>query len=138
MAFAFTSLIAAFLAERISLRVGLFSLGPLILLGATSVIYWYFSELQGRGDLRFYFSVQAYCFLLLLFSFLLLPAYTRSADLAVAAGFYFIAMLLEHFDHQVFGFLHFVSGHTLKHLAASLSGFWIFRMLGLRHPLNPP
>jgi hypothetical protein len=138
MTIAFTSLIAAFLSERISLRGGLLALAPLLVLGASSVVYWYTSELRGHGDLRFYFSVQAYSFLLLLlFSFLLSASYSRSFDLATAGGFYFVAMLLEHFDRQIYSVLgHLVSGHTLKHIAASLSGYWILRMLKLRRPLN--
>jgi hypothetical protein len=138
MTIAFTSLIAALFAERISLRGGLFALCPLVLLGISSVFYWRLTELQGLGDLRFYFSVQAYSFLMVLLSlFLFLPRYTRSRDLGVAAAFYFAAVLLEHFDHQVYSALgHLVSGHTLKHLAASASGYWILRMLSLRRPLG--
>lgn len=138
MTIAFTSLIAAFFSERISLRGGLFALGPLLVLGASSVVYWYTSELRGHGDLRFYFSVQAYSFLLLLlFSFLLPALYSRSLDMATAAGFYFVAMLLEQLDKQVYSALgHLISGHTLKHIAASLSGYWILRMLKLRRPLT--
>jgi len=138
MTIAFTSLIAAFLSERVSLPGGLLALGPLLVLGVSSVVYWYMSELRGHGDLRLYFSVQAYSFLLLLlFSFLLSASYSRSLDLAAAAGFYFVAMLLEHFDKQVYSALgHLISGHSLKHIAASLSGYWILRMLKLRRPLN--
>jgi len=138
MTIAFTSLIAAFLSERVSQRGGLLALAPLLVLGVSSVVHWYMSEQRGHGDLRFYFSVQAYSFLLLLlFSFLLSASYSRSFDLAAAAGFYFVAMLLEHFDKQVYSALgHVISGHTLKHIAASLSGYWILRMLKLRRPLN--
>jgi hypothetical protein len=138
MTIAFASLIAALLAERISLHSGLVALGPLLLLGASSVFYWHFSELRGLGDLRFYFSVQAYSFLMLLLSlFLFSPRYTRTHDLGTVAAFYFAAMLLEHFDRQVFTILHVVSGHTLKHLSASLSGYWVLRMLRLRRPIAP-
>src|SRR5262249_3390910 len=63
MTVAFTSFIAALFAERISLRAGLFALGPLLALGAASVAYWHFTELNARGDLRFYFAVQASAFL---------------------------------------------------------------------------
>lgn len=138
MTIAFTSLISALFAERISLRGGLLALGPLLLLGASSVFYWHYSELRGLGDLRFYFSVQAYSFLMLLLSlFLFSPRYTRTHDLGAVAAFYFAAMLLEHFDRQVFTILHALSGHTLKHLSASLSGYWILRMLRQRRPITP-
>lgn len=138
MTFAFTSLIAAFLGERVSLSIGLFALGPLLLLGASSVFYWYASELRGHGDLRFYFSLQAYCFLMVFLSLILFFApYTRTGDLGMAAASYFAAILLEHFDHQVYSALgHLVSGHTLKHIAASLTGYWILRMLRLRRAVS--
>jgi len=137
MTIAFTSLIAALFAERISLRSGLLALGPLLFLGAASVVYWHFTELRGHGDQRFYFAVQASAFLLtLLCLFLFRSHYTRAGDLGLAAASYFLAVLLEHFDHQVFATLHLVSGHTLKHLAASLSGYFVLRMLRLRRPLG--
>lgn len=138
MTFAFTSLIASLFAERISVRGGLFALGPLVILGAASVVYWHFTELQGRGDLRFYLAVQASAFLVtLLCIFLFRSTYTRTGNLGLAAASYFLAILLEHFDDQVFGALRVVSGHTLKHVAASFTGYWILRMLRLRRPLNP-
>jgi hypothetical protein len=68
---------------------------------------------------------------------LFLPArYSRSADLGVVVGFYVLAKLLETFDKRVFALGHIVSGHTLKHIAAGLAGFWILRMLERRRPLE--
>jgi len=107
-----------------------------VFLGAASVVYWRFTELQARGDLRFYFAVQASAFLLtILCLFLFRSPYTRTRDLGLAAASYFLAVLFEQLDHQVFVLLRVVSGHTLKHLAASLSGYWILRMLKLRQPV---
>jgi hypothetical protein len=60
--------------------------------------------------------------------------YTRNADFAVIAGFYFLAKVLESADRQIFSAAHLVSGHTLKHLAASVSGYWILKMLQRRRP----
>src|SRR5262249_18262193 len=137
MAIAFTSLIAALFAERVSLRAGLFALGPLLFLGAASVVYWHFTELHGRGDLRFYFAVQASAFLLtLLCIFLFRSPYTGTSYLGLAAASYFLAVLMEYFDPQLFNALHGLSGHTLKHIAASLVGYWILRMLRLRRPVG--
>lgn len=137
MTIAFTGLIAALISERISFRAGIRSLLPLLLLGVASPIQWYFSELRGQGDLRFYAAVQL-CTVLLLPLFLLLfpPRYTRGYDLAVVAGSYVLAKLCETFDRQIFAAGYFISGHTLKHLAASLSGYWILRMLRLRQPIR--
>jgi len=138
MTIAFTGLIAALLAERISVNAGFYSLVPLLLVGASSPIQWYLSELHGQGELRFYAAVQFGAVLSLpLFLILFQPRYTRSYDLAIVAGFYLLAKLFETFDHQIFAKGHLVSGHTLKHLAASFSGLWILRMLLLRLPWKP-
>jgi hypothetical protein len=61
---------------------------------------------------------------------LLIPSsYTRGADLAIVAGFYVLAKVLEILDRPIFELGHLVSGHTLKHLAAAAAGYWILRML---------
>jgi hypothetical protein len=65
---------------------------------------------------------------------LLPPRYTRSSDLAIVAGFYVLAKVLEILDKPIFELGHVVSGHTLKHLAAATSGYWILRMLQKRRP----
>jgi hypothetical protein len=136
MTIAFMGIIAALITERISVRAGLVALAPLLLIGAASPIQWYLSELHGRGDLRFYAGVQACAVLMLPLFLVLFPArYSRSSDLAIVAAFYVLAKLLETFDAQIYALGYLASGHTLKHLAASLSGYFILRMLRLRHPL---
>ena len=136
MTIVFMSLVAAMIAERISVRAGLLILPLLLLLGFASVWQWHLSELRGAGDLRFYAAVQVYAIVALLVILLLPPKYTRSSDLLVVVGFYALAKLLETFDRAVFSAGHLVSGHTLKHLAAAAAGWWILRMLVKRKPLK--
>jgi hypothetical protein len=136
MTIVFMSLVSAMIVERIDVRGGLWSLPVLLLAGMGSVLQWHWSELQGDGDLRFYSAVQAYAVLFLLIALLLPPRYTRGADLAIVAGFYVLAKVLEVLDKPVFELGHLVSGHTLKHLAAAGAGYWIFRMLRGRSPLG--
>jgi len=133
MTIAFMAVVAAMIAERISVHAGLWLLPVLVLVGMSSVLQWYLSELRGAGDLRFYATVQAYSVLFLLIVLLLPPRYTRSSDLAIVAGFYVLAKVLEILDKPVFELGHIVSGHTLKHLAAATAGYWILRMLQKRH-----
>jgi hypothetical protein len=135
MTIAFMSIVAAIVAERISVRAGLMLLPILVLIGMSSVLQWQLSELRGEGDLRFYGAVQAYSILFLLIALLLRPRYTRSSDLAIMAGFYVLAKILETLDKPIFEMGHIVSGHTLKHLAAALAGYWVLRMLQKRRPL---
>lgn len=138
MAIAFMSLVAAVIAERIGLRAGLWLLPILLLIGMGSVLHWYMSEVRGAGDLRFYAAVQAYSVLVLVIALFMPPRYTRGSDLAVVAGLYALAKVLEILDDQIFAMGHVVSGHTLKHLAAAAGGYWILRMLQKRRPLPGP
>jgi hypothetical protein len=134
MAVAFMSLFAAIVAERISVRLGVGLLLPLVALGIGSVLYWHETEQQGRGDLRPYYFVQFYPMLALPLMLLLLPPrYTRSADLFIALGWYVLAKLCEHpGDRPLYELGHGISGHTLKHLAAAVGAYWVLRWLQQR------
>jgi hypothetical protein len=138
MTIAFMGIVAALISERIRVTVGVSALPLLLLVGAASPIHWYLSEIHGHGDLRFYAAVQAAAVLAIpLFLLLFPPRYTRSSDFVIVACFYVLAKLLEALDKQIFSALgHTLSGHTLKHVAASVSGYWILRMLKLRRPLD--
>ncbi|MFZ1140750.1 MAG: hypothetical protein ABR881_21555 [Candidatus Sulfotelmatobacter sp.] len=83
MTIAFMSMVAAIIAERISLRVGLWLLPILIVVGMGPVLQWYASEMRGSGALRFYAAVQVYSALVLLLALLLPQPYTRGSDLAI-------------------------------------------------------
>ncbi len=74
MTIVFMSLVAAVIAERISLRAGLWLLPILLLIGLSSVLQWYWSEVRGAGDLRFYAAVQVYSILVLLIALVFSPA----------------------------------------------------------------
>jgi len=128
----FMALLAAVIAERVSVRAGLILFPLLELAGIASVLVWRAGELQGHGDLRFYAAVQVYAILVLLLLLLFPANYTRGSDFAVVVGFYVLAKILEESDRQVFALGHLVSGHTLKHLAAAAAGYWILRMLQKR------
>jgi hypothetical protein len=135
MAVGFMSLVAAMIAERISVRVGLWLLGPLSAVGVASVVYWEITQAEGRGDLRLYAIAQFGSLLILLLLIALFPPrYTRGFDFVVSLAIYALAKILEAADRPVFSAGHIVSGHTLKHIAAAVSTYWILRMLRLRIP----
>jgi hypothetical protein len=135
MTIVFMALVAALIAERVNVRVGLLLLPVLLLIGVGSVLQWYWSESQERGDLRVYAAVQIYAGLILLLMMVFPAKYTRGWDYAVIAGFYALAKILELTDRKIFHAIHLVSGHTLKHLAAAMAGYWILRMLQKRRVL---
>ena len=136
MMITFMSMVAAVIAERIHLRLGLLLLPLLLIIGLLSVLQWYWSETNGVGDLRFYAAVQAYSALVILLAFFFPRRYTRTSDFGLVIGFYALAKALELFDKPIFATLHVVSGHSLKHLAAAAAGYSILRMLQKRKPVT--
>jgi hypothetical protein len=113
MTIVFMSLLAALVAERINVRVGVWLMPFLLFIGVASVLQWRVSELRAAGDLRFYAAVQLYYILFLLIALLLPSRYTRGRDLKTVAGFYVLARILEAPDRPIFELGHIVSGHTL-------------------------
>jgi hypothetical protein len=136
MTIVFTSMVAAVIVERISVRAGMWLWPFLIAIGVGSVEQWRWSEQQGHGDLRFYAAVQAYSGLVLLLALFMPSKYTRKWDFAVVAGCYVVAKILEMSDKMIFSLGHVISGHTLKHLVAAGAGYWILRMLEHRRSEN--
>ena len=134
MTISFMALVAAVAGERISppIGLGLVLVIPLILLGAASVLVW-----AVRDDLRPYAIAQFGSLLVLLLLIALFPArYTRTPDFAISHALYGFAKVFEVADRVVFSVMHVVSGHTIKHVFAALSAFWILRMLRLRAPIK--
>ncbi len=133
MTVAFMALFSMFIAHRIHRRAGVQWLLPiLVVAGAASVLYWDWSEASGRGDLRFYLLVQSFPIVALPVICWLFPEgrYTRNRHLAWMIAWYALAKVLETFDRQVFALLgDTVSGHSLKHLAASVAVLMVVRML---------
>jgi hypothetical protein len=133
MTVAFMALFVIVIADRISgvgaARIFL----PLLILGVASVLWWHWSEVQGRGDLRWYGLVQFFPILLMVLMVALFPSQHGGTHLLLLAfAAYGLAKLCELFDVQVHGFLGFVSGHTLKHLAAALATWLLYRMMCAR------
>src|SRR4051812_45413319 len=60
MTFGFMGLFAALAGERMGLVWQRRLLWPLVTIGVVSVLYWYWSEARGHGDLRLYLLVQFY------------------------------------------------------------------------------
>jgi hypothetical protein len=138
MAVGFMALLTALLTERVSLRLGQRLFGPLLLFGTGSVAYWYWTELQGRGDLRLYVFVQYGSLLLIALLVLLYPArYPGTRYLVGALVAYAGAKWFEAVDERIFALGGLVSGHTLKHIAAAGAVACLIGMLRARRQ-GPP
>lgn len=139
MMIAFMALVAAQVADRVSTRLALALLGPLLLAGGAIVLHWLATEQAGAGNVVPYVVLQSYAVVVVLSLTVLQPSrYTRSGDLYWVIAWYAIAKLLELLDGEILALGNMVSGHTLKHLAAAIAGFMVCRMLLLRTPRDVP
>lgn len=138
LAMTFMALFTAILAERLCWKLSAPLVGPLVALGIGSVYYWHWTETQGAGDLRFYFVVQFFPLVALPILFLLFkPRYTGTGDMLASLACYGLAKALEILDKEVYTGGGFVSGHTLKHLVAGLSAYFVLFMLQRRQAIEP-
>lgn len=123
---AFMTLFSMLLKERVVTDSTLPLTSVLVVLGIASAVYWYWTEKQGVGDLRPYLLVQ-------FLPILLTPAilwlfdshYLNGKFLFIALLYYIGAKLFEHFDKEVFALGGLLSGHTIKHLLASVTAFYL-------------
>lgn len=122
MTIGFMSLISIIIAEYFSPQVGRRLLLPLLLVGISSVLYWAHTEALGAGDLRPYALVQ---FLPMLLIPLTLFLYGSRSDLTRylwwMIAFYVAAKVSEQLDDVLYSAGSMLSGHSLKHLLASLA-----------------
>lgn len=134
MALAFMAWLSAVIAERVGTRAGLALLVPLSAIGLAAVIYWYWSETQGAGDLRPWLLVQLMPILLApLLVWLYPPRYSHGRVALAVVGLYLVALLFDLGDRAVFAFTDgLVGGHALKHAVAALAAWLVARQLHRR------
>jgi hypothetical protein len=120
MTVAFMALLALMIGECWSANAMRRALWPLVALGLFSVVWWRVS-----GDLRLYGLVQFVPILTIVAAVLVFPA-PRNRYLWATFLLYATAKLCERFDVAVYSAID-VSGHTIKHLLAAYSTYWIYR-----------
>ncbi len=125
MTVVFIALFSMVVRDRISEQLGNGMLWPLVLAGVASVGYWYWSELQGRGDLRAYGVIQFLPMLLMpLMLIICIGKGLSTSWLWSTLGTYTLAKVAEHFDKVIYDTTGIVSGHSIKHVLASLAVLW--------------
>lgn len=135
MTWAFMGLFCQLISDRVSARTGYLLAFPLAGLGMFSVIWWYWTQITGVGDLRLYLWIQFGPMLAIVLILLLFPArYTHGRAYWGVLLCYALAKVFEHYDAVIFQALGFISGHTLKHLIAAGSAFIVYHMLAHRKP----
>lgn len=139
MSVGFTALLAAMLVERLSVRVGLRLLAPLVLSGAATVVYWRYSAALGTENMLPYMVLQAYSLLgVLLLIGCFAPRYNCGAYLLAGVALYGAALCAQWLDHPLFALAQVASGHTVKHLLVALAAYLVIRMLRTRSALGRP
>ena len=136
MTLIFTSLLAAVICQRISIRGGLIMEIFLVPIGLCTVIYWAMGAAHGGGDLRYYLLVQ----ILPIFGIPLIlafftPRYTANRNLGYVLLFYVLAKACELLDRQIYAAGHLISGHTWKHIFSAVAAYYLVRMLKTRKAL---
>ncbi len=94
----------------------------LAVLAIASVLWWRVTDLQGAGDLRWYLLFQILPLVLIpLWQAVACAPRARRRAVVAAIILYAAAKLAELYDHQLLAVLGIVSGHTLKHLLATIA-----------------
>ncbi len=122
MTIAFMSLVAIVISEYFSAPLGRKLLLPLLIAGVGSVVYWAWTESLAAGDLRPYALVQ---FLPILLIPIVITVYRGRSDLGQylwwMIGLYAAAKFFELQDIGMYKLGNLISGHSIKHLVASLA-----------------
>lgn len=134
MTIGFMAFFSLLVGESLSLSWGRRLFWPLLLAGFISVLYWHL-----RDDLRPYALVQFLPMILTPYILLFFPSpYKAKTWLWALAGFYLLAKFLEMSDHFWFDLTGFISGHSLKHLAAAVAPFCLYKAIaGKKHGPTP-
>jgi hypothetical protein len=94
----------------------------LALFAVAGVAWWVYTDRNGAGDLRPYLLLQGLALVLIpLWQAIYRAPRTDRIAFAAAMALYVLAKVAEVLDYQIASALGFVSGHTLKHLLATLA-----------------
>jgi len=133
MSISFMAFFCVIISELISLKTGSILFVPLLIIGISSVFYWYWSEKHGIGDLRMYALVQFLPMILIpLILFMYKCPRNYLCNIMALMVFYVLSKIFEILDTEVYELGKIISGHTLKHLFAATSIYFIIRMVYIR------
>ncbi|MGD9007855.1 MAG: ceramidase domain-containing protein [Desulfobacteraceae bacterium] len=127
----FVSFFCIVWGEHISSAAVQWILWPLLPAGLATVIYWYWTETLGRGDLRPYALVQFLPMLLIPLILLLYQSkLTRVVWLWGVLAAYGVSKLAEVLDQPIYDLFGVFSGHSIKHLIAALAAYLLYLAIG--------
>ncbi|MES1225448.1 MAG: alkaline phytoceramidase, partial [Bacteroidota bacterium] len=136
MTIVFMAFLSAAIAAWIDVKAGTRLIAPLLLTGVASVLWWHYTELQHAGDLRFYGFIQFYPMLIIPLIFWLFASAVNNKGLLLLVWvivWYVAAKLFETFDAPLYKATGFISGHSLKHIAAAIATWCIVRFFDRKY-----
>ena len=132
MTFAFMAILANVIEERIDERVGRLLLWPLVALGVAEPADLAAGRRSPALRLGAVLSLRRPAADVLAVS----AEVQRHLYWFVAAGFYLLAKLLEHYDAAIYSALRVMSGHPIKHVAAACACYAIYLAFRKRQPIG--
>ncbi len=137
MTIAFMSFFSCIIKNLIHKKTGEALTIPFVALGIISVLYWANNNSSGHGDLRLYIIVQYLPMLLIpLITLLYKSSHIEKSDIIIVLALYSASKAFEFLDSQIFQFYSIISGHTLKHLCATIGSYWALRLWNNTTPEN--
>jgi hypothetical protein len=126
----FMGFFIALLSEYIHPKIEKYFLLPAILLGISSILYWHYLD-----DLRYYIWIQYIPLLCIPIIMLVFKSnYSHQRYIIFALICYFLAKVTEFYDKEIFAFMNEqLSGHSLKHIFATLAALSLYIMLKHRN-----
>ena len=122
MTIGFMALFSIVISEFINKNNGQKILIPLLIFGLFSVYYW-----VSFKDLRIYLLIQFFPLLAIPIILIFFKStYTLTIGYWLLLLAYVVAKIFEYFDYQIHDYIGLISGHTLKHLFASIGLFILF------------
>ena len=131
MAIGFMALLVIVLTDYINENLEKWLLLPMCSLGVFSVAYWHLTD-----DLRIYAWVQFASMTLILITILVYKqTYLSTKYLLFSFLFYILSKFAEHFDKFIYEVTsEILSGHTIKHLLASIATLFFYLLV--RHVIT--
>jgi hypothetical protein len=122
IAFACAGLLSAVRAESLGKQDSKLDAMLLAMFAIISIAWWYITELYGAGDLRPYLLLQGLPLILIpMWQAIYRADKVDRIAFGIALLLYIVAKAVELYDHQLLAMLGAISGHTLKHVLATMA-----------------
>ena len=123
--FIFSSFFSLILWDYLDQKTGRLAFIFFLPAGILSVLYWWYSELHGTGDLRPYIFMQFFPMICIPFILIFSSNKKNTLALSLVLAFYIIAKFFEIFDTPTMEHLSY-GGHALKHYFAAIATYFIY------------